>query len=475
MVLYTQSIIFIPMKLSFFKNIALVALFMIAQNSSFAQKTKPAGLPDSGTMDRIVTIVGDKATLLSDIEDEFYRLQAERQTKLPEEARCGLLDQVVMQDVMVAQAKLDSVVIPDAEIDQELNDRVEKILSYMGGDEKQFEAYYGTSVVDVKDKFREDLIARKLAQRMQSKIMEGVTVTPSEVKAFFDKIPIDSLPYFNSEVELAQIVLTPKVSESERKRCVEQLAGIRKQLADGKADFASLAKQYSADPGSGKQGGNLGFQKRGTFVPEFEAAAFALKRGELSPIVRSQFGYHLIELLERRGNNINTRHILIKPEVGPMEIAEVKIKMDSIRSAIAADSLVFSTAVQRFTEDENTKSNAGIITNPQSGSAYFEVGDVEPEVYFAIENLKIGEMTQVLDYPQPDGTVSYRIVQLKSRSEPHQASIETDYNKIKSAALEQKKGKVMNDWMIAHVGKVYIKINEPYTSCPNLQKWTIKP
>jgi peptidyl-prolyl cis-trans isomerase SurA len=466
------------MKLSFFRSIAVFALLLMLQNTAFAQPKaaeKAAGLPDNGTMDRIVTIVGDKATLLSDIEDEFYRLQAERQTKLPEDARCMLLDQVVMQDVMMAQAKLDSIIIPDEEIDQELNERIERILSYMGGDEKQFEAYYGTSVVEVKDKFRDDLIGRKLAQRMQAKIMEGVTVTPSEVRAFFDKIPLDSLPYFNSEVELAQIVLAPKVSEEERKRCITQLAEIRKQIADGTADFGALAKQYSDDPGSGKQGGNLGFQKRGTFVPEFEAAAFSLKRNEISPIVRSQFGYHIIQLLERRGNNINTRHVLIKPKVGAMDIAEVKVKMDSIRAAIAADSLVFSTAVQRFTEDENTKSNAGIISNPQSGSPYFEVGDIEPEVYFAIENLKPGEMTQVLDYPQPDGSTSYRIIQLKSRSEPHQASIETDYNKIKVAALEQKKSKAMNDWMVAHVGKIYIKVNEPYTACPNLAKWTVKP
>jgi peptidyl-prolyl cis-trans isomerase SurA len=465
------------MKLSFFQSIVVFAMLLTFQNYGFAQGTPPkgAGLPDNGMMDKIVTVVGDKATLLSDIEDEFYRLQAERQTKLPEEARCTLLDQVVMQDVMVAQAKLDSIVVPDEEIDQELNDRIEKILGYMGGDEKQFEAYYGTTVLDVKDKFREDLIARKLAQRMQAKIMDGVTVTPSEVKAFFAKIPVDSLPYFNSEVELAQIVMAPTVSEEERKRCIEKLAGIRKELADGKADFGVLAKQYSDDPGSAKQGGNLGFQKRGTFVPEFEAAAFGLKRGELSTIVRSQFGYHLIQLIERRGNNINTRHILIKPEVGPMDIAEVKVRMDSIRAAIAADSLVFSTAVQRFTQDENTKSNAGLITNPQSGSPYFEVGDLEPEVYFAIDNLKVNETTAVLDFPQPDGTMSYRIVQLKSRSEPHQASIETDYNKIKAAALEQKKSKVMNDWMLEHVGKIYIKINEPYTGCPNLAKWTVKP
>ncbi len=459
---------------------------IIAQPTTAPQADEKKTEMTKGVLDQIICVVGDKAVLASDIEDQFQQMQQQRGIKLPEEARCEILDQNIMTEIMVAQAKLDSLKVGEDEIEQELNARIEQILAYMNGDVKQFEQYYGLSVPEVKDKFREDLTNQKLGQQMQRKIMEDVNVTPSEVKAFFAKIPQDSLPYFNAEVEIGQIVLKPKVSEAANKKAFELLAQVRKDLTEKNADFSSLAQKYSADKGSAVKGGDLGWVKRGQFVPEFEAAAYKLNRGEYSSIVKSQFGYHLIQLIERRGNSIHTRHILIKPELTQADFDAVKQRLDSIKTAIFTptvrdkatgyrnDSLTFEMAVQKFSQDELSKSSGGAMTNPQTGSPYWETGDVQPEVYFAIDSLKEGGLTAPLMMQEPSGEASYKLLQLRSRSEPHQASVETDYNKIKAAALEQKKAVAMNNWMVAHVGKIFIKVNEPYNVCPNLKKWTEK-
>lgn len=475
------------------KSVFLFLSFVFLAATSHAQPVAPTQKATEkgssltqGVLDQIICIVGDKAILASDVEDQFQQMQQQRNMKLPEEARCEILDQNIMSEIMVAQAKLDSMKVGEDEIEQELNARIDQILGYMNGDAKQFEQYYGMGIPEVKEKFREDLTNQKLGQQMQRKIMESVTVTPSEVKDFFGRIPQDSLPYFNAEVEIAQVVLKPKVSEAANKAAYEQLAQLRKQLLEKSADFASLAQKYSADKGSAKAGGDLGWVKRGQFVAEFEAAAFKLNRNEYSSIVKSQFGYHLIQLLERRGNSIHTRHILIKPELTKADYEAVRIRLDSIRTAIytptkrdkatgyRTDSLTFEMAVQRFSQDDLSKSNGGAMTNPQTGSAYFETGDLQPEVYFAIDSLQEGGITAPLEMQEPSGDASYKLLQLRSRSEPHQASVETDYNKIKSAALEQKKAIAMNTWMVEHVGKIFIKVNEPYTVCPNLKKWTEK-
>ncbi len=464
----------------------LFATSIIAQPTAAPNSDDKGGAMTKGVLDQIICIVGEKAILASDIEDQFQQMQQQRNMKLPEEARCEILDQNIMTEVMIAQAKLDSMKVGEDEVEQELNARIEQILGYMNGDVKQFEQYYGMGVSEVKEKFREDLTNQKMGQQMQRKIMEGVSVTPSEVKEFFSHIPQDSLPYFNAEVEIAQIVLKPKVSEEANKKAYEQLALLRQELLEKKADFATLAQKYSADKGSAKAGGDLGWVKRGQFVPEFEAAAYKLNRNEYSSIVKSQFGYHLIQLIERRGNSIHTRHILIKPELTKADFDMTKGRLDSIRAAILtprkrdkatgyrSDSLTFEIAVQKFSQDELSKSNGGAMTNPQTGSPYFEVGDVQPEVYFAIDSLKEGGMTAPIEMQEQSGEISYKLLQLRSRSEPHQASVETDYNKIKTAALEQKKAIVMNTWMVEHVGKVFIKVNEPYNVCPNLKKWTEK-
>ena len=433
-----------------------------------------AAIAQTQTIDKIAAVVGDRALLQSDIEDQYQLMRSRANGTLPPEARCAILDQMLLQDVLVVQGKLDSVKVPEERVEQQLAARMEQILGYMGGSEERFREYYGMGIPEAKEKFRDDLSNQILAQEVQSKIMDNVNVTPAEVKAFYALIPADSLPYFNSEVEFAQIVIKPKVNEKSLKAAREQAASLRERIVQKKEDFAELAKKYSDDKGSGAQGGDLGWAKRGSYVPEFEAALFKLNKGEYSTLVKTVYGYHLIQLIERRGNSVHARHILVKPEILPADLTAVQQRLDSLRTAIEKKAITFAAAVQVFSDDDNSKTNGGTVTNPNNGNAYFEVGELTPDVYFALDSLQTNGITHPLEFQTSTGEAAYRIVQLKSRSEPHQASLETDYNKIKTAALEQKKSKTMGEWLQTKTGKVYIRISPEFKECPALQKWQQK-
>jgi peptidyl-prolyl cis-trans isomerase SurA len=311
---------------------------------------------------------------------------------------------------------------------------------------------------------------------MQRKILGSVTITPSEVIAFFNQIPVDSIPFFSSEIEVAQIVIRPKVSADARKAATTLATDIRRRIVEGKEDFAELAKKYSDDGGSAKAGGDLGWAKRGVFVPEFEAAAFRLNKGEISPVVRSQFGEHIIQLIERRGNSINLRHILIKPQLTQADTEFAMARLDSISRQIAKDSLTFNVAVQKFSEDEESKNNGGLLVNPKTGTAYYDAAEIPTDIFFAVDTMAVNHITPALEFTERSGETAFRIVQLRSRSEPHVASIETDYNRIKTVALEQKKNLAMNDWVVKRINKFYIHLDPSIlTDCPSAQKWLEAP
>lgn len=275
-------------------------------------------------IDQVIANVGSEFIQLSEVEEQFSLIAAQ-QGGLPPEARCQILDQIMGQKLLLNQSRLDSIEVSDAEVENQLNARIDRILGYMQGDLRQFESYYGQTVNEVKDEFREDLRNQILTDRMRNNIVAGITVTPSEVKAFFDEIPKDSLPYFNSEVEVGEIAIFPKINDEQRNLAIKQLEEIKQRIENGE-DFADLARKFSNDPGSGRAGGDLGWTTRGKFVPEFEAAAYNLDVNELSDIVESEFGFHLIQLQGRRGSSINTRHILIKPLITENDLALARKK-----------------------------------------------------------------------------------------------------------------------------------------------------
>lgn len=420
-------------------------------------------------VDKIIGVVGDQMILHSDVQQQLALIE-KQQGILPDEARCGILEQLLVQKMLIVRAQLDSIELNDEEVEGQLDARIQQILSYMNGDVKQFIEYYGKSPDDVKEDFREDLRNQLLAQRMQQTVMDRVKVTPSEVVSFYNKIPKDSLPYFNSEVEVGEIVLKPQPSEAMLQATYDTLVAVRQRILDGQTTFEQAAKAYSEDPGSARQGGDLGWAQRGKFVPEFEASAYNLEQDEISMPIKTQFGYHIIQLLGRRGNLVRTRHILVKPRVLQADIDKAYALLDSVRMLVAGDSISFEYAVARYSEeDEQSKTNAGVILNPQTGVPGFEIGDLPPEIFFAIDTMEIGDISAPIKFEDMrTDEVVFKAIYLMSRTDPHVANLQDDYAKIQNAALERKKLQYMNEWVSNQKDKIFIRINDEYRDCADL-------
>lgn len=424
---------------------------------------------DKRVIDKIIANVGNEYVLLSDLEQSFAQMSEERGF-LPEEARCGILETLIASSLMLNQAKLDSIEVGDEEVEAQLNARIDQILGFMGGSVKQFEEYYGQSTAEVKSRFRDDLKNKLLVERMQGAVMSEASVTPSEVKAFFARIPKDSLPYFNSEVELGEIVFKPKINKEEKAKTKAALEDIRKRVLEGGEDFAELAKKYSAD-GSANQGGSLGWAKRGSYVPEFEATAYNLDIGGYSEVIETEYGYHFMQLMDRRGNSILVRHILLRPQLTEDDKIKTLGTLDTIRNLVETDSLSFSLAVKLFSDkDQQSYNNDGRMVNPKTGNTFFEIADLDPNTYFTIDTMQVGEVSVPLEF-DVRGDVMYRLVYLQSRTDPHVANLKQDYDKIRTAAIEERKALFMSNWIEEKIGSTYINIVKDYRGCPNLVKW----
>lgn len=425
-------------------------------------------------LNKIVAIVGDEYIMLSDVEEQVALTKERSGGNLPPDYRCQVLDDLMAQKLLIYQAKIDSIEVKDEEVEGQLQARVEQILQYMGGDPKAFEEYYGQTVEEVKVEFREDLRNQMLAERMRGKILEPVTVTPAEVKEFYRDIPRDSLPYFNAEVELREIVYTPKVNEVEKKKAFDQLFELRRRIVEGGENFELVASKNSMDYGSARQGGDLGWMKRGGFVQEFEAAAYRLESNEISPIVETEFGFHVIQMIERRGNMIHCRHILIRPKITPADIARARETLDSVRTELIRDSLTFPEAVKKFSDKRaESYANGGLMVNPQTGGSQFETSELDPDVYFATEKMQPGDITQPIEMLAQDGSKVFRLVQVVSRTAPHKANLQQDFAKIQQAALANKKSTYIDSWIARKLPNTYIQYDTLFSDCSLLEKWNI--
>jgi len=445
------------------KYIKLFFLFSLSPMFLFAQS-------DKAVIDRVVATVGGEIILLSEVQEQFAYAK-QQQATLPEEYRCVVLQNLVVQKLLVNQAKLDSVEVKDEEVENQLSARIERLLQYFNQDPKAIEEFYGQTIDQIKEQTRIDMRNQILAEKMQGNITEKATITPIEVQRFFANIPKDSLPYFNAEVEVREIVYKPTVSAVEKEKARSKIEDLRKRIVDGKEDFATLAKKFSDDTGSGTQGGDLGFQKRGSFVAAFEAMAYKLEKDQISPIVETEFGFHILQLIDRRGNLIQIRHILIKPELTDSDLELAKMKLDSIRQLIKNNTLSFSDAVKKY-GDKNTQSynNDGRVANPRSGNTFFEVADLDTDVYFAIEGLEVGDIAEPFPLRAQDGSKMFKLVMLQSRTKPHKADLKQDYGKIQTAALEQKKSEYTEKWVLEKLRSTYLSINKMFSDCPNLQE-----
>lgn len=432
----------------------------------------PIGLQaqDKAVIDRVVATVGGEIILLSEVQEQYSYAKKDQPT-LPESYQCVVLQNLIVQKLLVNQAKLDSVEVKEEEVEAQIDARIERLRSYFNQDDNAIAEFYGQTVDQMKLQLNTDMRNQLLAERMQAKVTEKATITPMEVQRFFSNIPKDSLPYFNAEVEIREIVFKPKVNPAEHEKARSRIEELRKRIAEKGEDFAELAKKYSDDAGSGAQGGDLGFQKRGSFVPEFEAMAYKLEPNQISPVVETDFGFHIIQLLERRGNLIHCRHILIKPEITEADMDASKAKLDTVRQLIRDGKLSFGDAVKKY-GDKNQQSynNDGRVANPRTGNSYFEVADLETSVFFAIDGLKEGDVAEPFRFKGPDGTELFRLVQLVSRSKPHKADLKLDYGKIQSAALEQKKGDYTEKWVLEKLNSTYLGVSDMFSKCDNLQE-----
>ncbi len=448
------------------KIISALLFLMFLSINSFAQQKE--------LVDKVVAKVGDEYILLSEVEEQYAAAKDQKAT-LPDNYRCMVLDQIMVNKLILNQAKIDSVLAKDEDVETQLNARFEKILDYMGGNVEQFISYYGQTPNVMKEQMRGDMRDQLIVDKMKQKILADVSVTPGEVREFFSKIPKDSLPYFNQEVEIAEVVYKTKPNEVEKAKSKKQLEEIREQIVNGKVPFEDMAKKYSQDPGSGREGGDLGWAKRGKFVPEFEAQGFKLEEGQISQVFESEFGYHILQLIARRGNSIHCRHILIKPEITDADLQLAKRTLDSVRLRILGvlkDSITFSAAVKEY-GDKSTQSfhSDGRMTNPTSGNNTFETRDLDPDTYFAIDSMKINGITTPMELTSASGEKTYRIVKLISKSSPHKANLLQDYNKIQQATTEQKKNEKLVKWIEETSKNTFINLDAMYKKCPNLDKW----
>jgi len=426
--------------------------------------------PPKGSMvDGVIAIVGDKIILKSEVEAEYANYLQQEGNKPDPQAKCRVVDQLLTSKLMLRQAELDSLEVSDEEIDQQLDRRVRYFISMIGGAEK-LEEFYGKSIPEIKDEFRVNIREQILTQKMQEKITAKVTISPADVKAYFKRIPEDSIPYFPAEVEIGQIVVFPELDESTREFTIDKLNSIRERILKGEK-FTTMAVLYSQDPGSGPQGGDLGFFGRGEMVGEFEAVAFKLKPGEISPVIKTKYGYHILQLIERRGDRVNCRHILIKPPVSSSELERARLRLDTLRQQLSTGNTPFIEAVRKYSQDDESKQNGGMLMNPNTGGNAYTIDQLTPDIYFQIEKLKEGEYSSPSVFASADGNRGWRIFYLKSQTVPHKASLNTDYDKIQTAAMNLKKMEKLQEWFMKTKEKTFIKIEAEYGACPDLARW----
>lgn len=445
-------------------NPAIIILLLILPLAGSAQDQETV------MIDRVVAQVGGEIILLSDIEERTAQL-AEQQGIAPEKVRCQILESVMLGKLMVNQAKLDSVEVSDAMVEGELDQRFDYIMGLFGNDPEQFRNYYGKSMEEMREFMRGEIRDDITMREMRRTITSDIRITPKEVTDFFNLIPNDSLPYFNSEVEVSELVYVPEASAEKKQEAIEKLEELKERIQAGES-FEEIAKIYSDDLGSARNGGDLGWMKRGTLVPEYEAVAYNLQPNELSQITESEFGMHLIELLERRGNSIHTRHILIKPKITEGDLSKSRGVLDSIKNEISIDSISFADAVKEFSNQKvQSYYNSGRVTNPSTGNTFFEIADLDPETFFAIDTLDVGEVAGPVEIVSQAGEVTYKLIQLNSRSEPHRANLRQDYTKIQEAAINKKKAEVFDEWAQDIIRKTFIEVIPEFQTCPNLAPW----
>jgi peptidyl-prolyl cis-trans isomerase SurA len=447
-------------------NKIIFSILCLIAGSAFAQA-------QDNVIDEVIWIVGDEAILRSDVENMRLQMQAERQ-RIDGDPYCVLPEQMAIQKLYLHQAKLDSIDVPDSQVFSMVERRINNAITTAGSREK-LEEYLRKPLSAIREEWRQMAKEQLIVQEMHRKLIGKIKVTPSDVRNYYNRIPQDSLPFIPTTVEVEIVTLEPKIALEETDDIKQRLRDYTEQVTSGKREFSTLARLYSEDPESAVRGGELGFQGKGFLLPEFAAVAFELNDPKrVSRIVETEYGFHIIQLIEKRGDRINVRHILLKPKVTKEELSEATQRLDSVRTDILNNKFTFEDAATYISHDKDTKNNRGLLVNtPQliqmeterSGTSRFEMEELPPEIGKAIYGMTIGDISQPFSMINSKQKEVVAIVKLRARSEGHKASLAEDYQALKSIVEQMKGEDILNKWLANKQQDTYIRINDNWKNC----------
>ena len=430
------------------------------------------------SLDKVVGVVGGSIILKSDVELQYAQYLVSGAQPDPS-VKCVILGRLLTQKLLAQQAIIDSVSVTEDDVDGQIDRRMRGMIQRAGGQDR-LEQFLGKSTIQYKDEIRPDIKESLIAEKMQQKITDKVSVTPQEVTRFFNTIPKDSLPSYNKEVEVGEIVFQPKLNKEEKQFYKDKAEGLRTRVKNGE-DFGNIARIYSQDPGSAMEGGDLGFFDRSTMAKEFTATAFKLKAGELSPVFETEFGFHFLQVIERRGEQVHARHILVMPVVTPGSLDRAKAKADSIYNLIKTNKNIdFSTAASVYSDDKETKYNGGMMLNAenvQSRSTLIPTDKLDPQIALVVDTMKVGDISKPQLVTSQDGRSSstYRILYLRSVTDAHKANLAQDLPRLKEQAQNDKINRSVSEWFEKKRKSTFVRIDPEFQSCAQLKDWINTP
>jgi len=425
--------------------------------------------PQPLLIDRVIAVVGREAILYSDL---VARTEQARQNgvTVDEAVNCGAIEDLLYEKLLLEQGRIDSVVVDEAQINSELDRRIRYFASQLGGEQK-LEEFYGKSVTEIRAEFRDQVQDQLMVQTMQQKVTADIRITPRDVQRFYERIPPDSIPLINAEVEYAQVLRIPEPSDAEERRVRRRIEEFRENVQKGEKDMCTVAILYSEDPGSAKECGELGMVPLGTMVPEFDAVAMSLKEGEVSQVFKTQYGYHFMQMIERRGEQYNARHVLMRPQVGAAELQDEREFLDSLVRVIRNGTATFGQVAMEHSHDEESKGTSGLMIEPNSNSPRWDMGALDQQTFFVLDKLKDNEVSEPQLIVMPDGSKAYRLLQLLKRTAPHRANMKDDYRMIQQAAEGKLRTEAVDTWVKDRSEATYIRIDEAYSTCTFSHGW----
>lgn len=424
---------------------------------------------DGSVIDEVIWVVGDEAILMSDVESA--RMQAAMEgTKWNGEPDCVIPEQIAVQKLFKHQAQIDSIEVTDADVAAEVEQYINYWLEMVDGSRERLEEYRHKPLSQIRNDLREDLKDRRMVQKMKQKLVEDISVTPAEVRRYFKDMPQDSLPFVPTEVEVQIVQLTPRITVEELNRVKDELRGYTDRINKGETSFQTLARLYSEDPGSARRGGEIGFSGRGMLDPAFAAVAFNLTDPKkVSKIVESEFGFHIIQLIEKRGDKVNVRHILKKPVVSDEAVEKALGRLDSIANDIRAEKFSFEEAASLISDDKETRNNKGLMSNSdmQTGriTSRFQMQDLPPEVAKVVDTMQVGQVSRAFTMINQRGKTVCLVAKLKNRIDGHKASISEDFQTLKDVVLQRRQNERVHQWVVDKIKSVYTRLNENYKDC----------